>query len=121
MAEFGHHATIAAGVCIDAWGSGPFIITAAGKAWRFEDSDRFGPYLLRRDGSVADRQPGERSPFWLAHRLWKRQGRKVAGDGITCVFCPDLRPTTFRRDARGRPVVVEHGDEDGGFLELVDP
>ena len=86
MAEFGHVGIIGGGVCIDSWGAGPFVIGHEGKSWRFEDSDRFGPHLVRKDGEIAARQPGERSPFWDAHRAWVFQGRRLADDKMTCIF-----------------------------------
>lgn len=46
MTEFGHTAVRAPGFCADSWGVGPFII----RGIRFEDSDRFGPYFIRKDG-----------------------------------------------------------------------
>ena len=114
MAEFGHIGAIGNGCCIDAWGAGPFVITAAGKSYRFEDSDRFGPYWLTKAGDISERQPGERHPFWKAHRAWFQQGRRMAEDGMTCLY-DDLRPTVIGK--RGRKwVVILHGDDDGPVL-----
>lgn len=42
MADFGHKSYIGGGMCIDAWGASPFVISAGGKSFRFEDSDGFG-------------------------------------------------------------------------------
>lgn len=86
MSEFGHSYSWGSGVMIDAWGAGPFAITVAGRAFRFEDSDRFGPLLVRRNGDPTKNQPGERSPFWRPYALWRKQGRRLADDGVTCVW-----------------------------------
>ncbi len=85
MAEFGHnYGRIPGFGRWDSWGAGPFVLEHKGKSWRFEDSDQFGPSLVRKDGEVASRQPGEKSLFWALHRAWVRCGRKVDGD--RCVF-----------------------------------
>ncbi len=113
MAEFGHIGIIGGGVCLDGWGVGPFVINAGGKtSYRFNDSDRFGPLLPTN-------QPGERSPFWKAHRLWKRQGRRLADDGVTCIYDPP-RPTLYKKVGRMN-LIVEHGDEDGDNIEVGSP
>jgi hypothetical protein len=118
MAEFGHTGTIGGGVCLDTWGAGPFEIEVGGKVHRFEDSDRFGPLALSKRDAPLDRQWGERHPFWMAHRAWKRQGRRLAEDGRTCIWEP-LRPTKVMRIGRSQHVIViEHGDE-GGPTEFV--
>lgn len=119
MSEFGHFSARVGGVHIDGWGSGPFTISAAGRTWRFEDSDRFGPHLVTRNGDLAAKDvPSERSPFWRAHLAWVRQGRRLAEDGSTCVYEP-LRPTKVRRIAGRNCEIVEQGDDDGGY-EVVD-
>ena len=117
MADFGHIGIIAGGVCLDAWGVGPFVIEGKGTIYRFEDSDRFGPNLIKKDGDPAKNQPGERSPFWKAHRLWVRQGRRTADDGMTCIY-DQPRPTLYKKIARGFRLIVENGDEDGDFIEI---
>lgn len=87
MSEFGHFAARGKGVFLDSWGGGPFVIYARGRRYRFEDSDRFGPYLVRKSGEIRHNPyPPEKSPFWRAHRLWVKQGRRVAEDGITCIW-----------------------------------
>jgi len=115
--EFGHEAGSVAGWRIDAWGAGPFEITARGKAFRFEDSDRFGPHLVKADGELRENPwPGGRSPFWMAHRCWVRQGRRLADDGKTCIW-EMPRPTLWTRRGRDK-IVVENGDEDGEWIEI---
>ncbi len=116
MAEFGHIASIGGGICIDAWGAGPFVISAGGKLFRFEDSDRFGPSLIKKNGDICTNPwPCERSPFWRAHRLWVRQGRRTE-DGVICVW-DEPKPTKYRKIGRTR-VIIENGDEDGGYIEI---
>jgi hypothetical protein len=123
VSEFGHHAaSVVIGdgvrVYIDSWGSGPFTIEAEGKTFRFEDSDRFGPMLVTECGNIADPpQPGERSPFWRAHRIWVRQGRRLAEDGVSCRWV-EPKPTLVRRFSRRSAVVIEHGKEDGEVVEV---
>jgi hypothetical protein len=120
--EFGHkYATVrdASGQIfhIDAWGAGPFTIHAASKAFRFKDSDRFGPYLLNRRGDILDKQPREGSPFWRAHRIWVRQGRRLEGDA--CIW-DEPKPTKVVKIAGRTSFVVECGDEDGETIVIED-
>lgn len=96
MGEFGHIASIGGGFCVDYWGAGPFLIYVNGKTIRFEDSDRFGPFALKKDGNPSKWQPGERHPFWKAWKAWKEQGRRLTDDRVTCVFDP---PPPTKADA----------------------
>lgn len=108
--EYGHYAVRGNGFCIDAWGAGPFLIEVNGKRYRFEDSDRFGPTLLTKRGDPCVRQPMEGHPFWRGYTPWRWQGRRVAEDGVTCIFDP-LKPTIARR-LRGREIeVIDAGDD----------
>lgn len=121
MTEFGHFAAIGRGVCIDAWGAGPFEITVGRKNFTFEDSDRFGPLILDRRGMPADDQPPERSKFWMPYHMWLKGGRRLADDGKTCIW--DMpKPTTVKRvrfKEGWTKVVVETGDLDfGGVVVL---
>ncbi len=52
MSEFGHIAFRGKNVFIDVWGGGPFIMRVRDKEWRFEESDRFGPQLVKRNGDI---------------------------------------------------------------------
>lgn len=116
MAEFGHIASIGGGMCIDVWGVGPFTITVGKKEYRFEDSDRFGPALIGRNGELLKNPyPSERSQFWRAHRLWVRQGRQTRDDD-TCVW-REPKPTKVRKVGRSF-MVVENGEEDGETIVL---
>ncbi len=117
-AEFGHIGIIGNGFCLDHWGAGPFTITAGGKTeYRFEDSDRFGPYLVKKNGDLLANQPGERSPFWKAYRLWKRQGRRTAIDNMACIYDPP-KPNYYKKISRGFKLIVSYGDEDGDYIEV---
>jgi hypothetical protein len=117
MAEFGHVGIISGSVCIDSWGVGPFVIDAGGKSFRFEDSDRFGPLLISKRGEqLKNPYPAERSPFWRAHRIWVRQGRRLE-DGKVCIW-DEPKPTLIKRFNRKTAVVVEAGEEDGAYIEV---
>lgn len=104
MAEFGHTYATAGNVHIDTWGVGPFKIELAplGKSFIFEDSDRFGPVPLKKNGWEI-RAPGffaESSQFWSAWEKWVEQGRRIADDGKTCVWDADkaLSVSTFTKE-----------------------
>ena len=117
MGDFGHKAASFAGAHIDVWGAGPFVISYHGKTWRFEDSDRFGPAILTKQGAVSERpMPSQRSPFWIAHYLWVRQGRRLENDGMTCIVDPP-RPTIVRK-VGGMRFLVEEGDRGGETIEI---
>lgn len=127
MSEYGHNAINGTwedgtAIHVDSWGSGPFVIEVEGKSFRFEDSDRFGPSLVKRNGAIcANPWPPERSAFWLAHACWRKQGRKIAEDSVTCVY--ELirpRPTTYYKIGRTM-FVVQGGDEGGGYIEVPKP
>lgn len=120
MGDFGHFWHNSDELCIDAWGAGPFVIEVGDKRYTFEDSDRFGPLLVRKNGSPLDNQPGERHPFWIGYNPWRRQGRRVA-DGL-CVWQP-FKPDKVRIIVRGRKrfgEVVEQGDCPFGSIEVVE-
>ena len=120
MTEFGHTGMIGNGLCIDIWGAGPFVIAVDGKSYRFEDSDRFGPCLIKKNGELFDNPyPGERSPFWRAHRIWVRQGRRVE-DEINCIW-DEPKPTIVRMLSKRVAVVVENGEEDGEVITTPSP
>jgi hypothetical protein len=118
MNEFGHQGAVLPGFgCIDTWGRGPYVIEADGKSFRFEDSDRFGPSLINKDGEIKKRPfPGGGSPFWRAHRCWVRQGRQTAEDGVTCIWTVP-KPTIVRVIGR-TAIVVQQGEEDGGMIDV---
>ena len=117
MTEFGHTGIIGNGFCLDYWGAGPFEITAAGKTFRFEDSDQFGPSTIRKDGEITARQPLEKAPFWAAHRAWVKQGRRLEDDGITAIY--DAPRPTIYRVIKGREImIIEEGDEDGEMIKV---
>lgn len=102
--NFGHYAASNGRTFfLDGWGAGPFLIYAGGRWFRFEDSDRFGPHLIRKNGEIRrNPYPAERSPFWRAHQLWRQQGRRVADDGITCIWDDPRRTIQPKRARRNR-------------------
>ena len=78
MGEFGHIVTTGRGIFADGWGVGPFVITARGKRYCFEDSDRFGPMLVDpKTGDPTGEMIPARSPFWKAWERWKAEGRQT--------------------------------------------
>lgn len=116
MSEFGHAYGGGKGFRFDSWGAGPFMIEVKGKSYRFGDSDRFGPYLADKHGDpTANPYPAERSPFWRAHRIWVRQGRRTE-DG-KCIW-DEPKPTTVRMIGKRSCVIVENGEEDGETIRL---
>ena len=119
MSEFGHTGVIVAGFgCLDSWGAGPFVLSVEDKSFRFEDSDRFGPLFLKKDGDPREKQClPEHSPFWRAHRIWVRQGRRTADDGVTCLW-DEVEPNLFRRIGPRSAVLVKGGDPDGKYIEF---
>ncbi len=115
--EFGHEARRVAGMRVDTWGAGPFQIEVAGKTFTFEDSERFGPFLLTKSGAVSEVQPGSRSPFWKAHTAWVRQGRRR--EGGKCIWSPG-KPTLIRRKGPRMTdfEIVEVGDSLDDFIDI---
>lgn len=96
MTEFGHLHVTTVDVHIDSWGAGPFKIEVVpgGRQFVFEDSDRFGPVPLKKNGWEV-RAPGyfaESSMFWPAWQKWRDQGRRLADDRQTCIFDNEVGP-----------------------------
>lgn len=83
--DFGHAAINVGGTHIDSWGAGPFKITVGDEAFEFEDSDRFGSVHCE-NGEPSGYQFMQESKFWSAWQAWKDQGRRIADDGVTCVW-----------------------------------
>lgn len=115
--EFGHSSmNLGDGCFIDTWGSGPFVLNVEGKSHRFEDSDRFGPSRIKKNGDICENPSWpERSPFWRAHRIWVRQGRRVMDDSVSCVW-DEPKPTILQKMGVRNALVVENGDEDGRVI-----
>jgi len=120
MTEFGHTGIIGQDFCIDSWGAGPFELEVADKRHRFEDSDRFGPSKVNRNG---DTPPNpwwpEGHPFWAAHHAWRKQGKRMAPDSKTCIWEP-FKPTTYYLVGH-EMFIVEHGDTDGPLIRISSP
>jgi hypothetical protein len=121
--DFGHSFVNAAGCHIDSWGAGPFVITAGGKTFRFEDSDRFGPSFVDRHDRIKENQllPST-SPFWSAYSCWKQQGRRIGEDRFSCIW-DEPKPTLVERVAGRHVKVISFGDEHGPvrFIGEVEP
>ena len=78
MGDFGHVVSRGHGIFADGWGVGPFVITARGKRFYFEDSDRFGPaFIDTKTGDPTNKPIPSKSPFWKAYERWKREGRQT--------------------------------------------
>jgi hypothetical protein len=86
MEAFGRTAINIGGTHIDFFSAGPFVIEYCGRRYRFEDGDMFGPWPLKKNDDTKDRPFGEKNPFWDAWGLWVDQGRRLADDGITCIY-----------------------------------
>ncbi len=117
--NFGHMATVGKigsyAVRMDSWGDGPFVLEVDGKSFRFEDSDRFGTSLLTKSNEVAKNpSPGVRSPFWRAHRIWVRQGRRTEEfeDHWKCVW-DEPKPRIVNHIGGRNYWIEESGDPDG--------
>lgn len=126
--EFGHSAsTVKVGndfAHIDTWGSGPFMFRIDGKRVFFEDSDRFGPAVLRvSDWNPSDRQPGERSRFWDAYGMWRKAGRPLRGNGrVKVAVWREPQPGRFWKDARGVSHILCDPDlPDGRYRQVPKP
>lgn len=119
MTEFGHKGFIGGG-CVDSWGAGPFLMTVGEKTYRFEDSDRFGPVFIRKNGAIKAEQPGSRSPFWEGYGPWIQQGRQLAEGGATCIWKP-FKPTLYHIVGRNEMVIDEEGDAGGEFINVGEP
>jgi hypothetical protein len=105
MSEFGHSHATAAGTHLDSWGAGPFKIemVSGGKSFLFEDSDRFGPVPLKKNGWEV-KAPGyfaENSQFWYAWQKWRDQGRRLAEDRQTCIWSHDEPAIRDRHNPKG--------------------
>lgn len=88
MSEFGYFAwTTPDGTRWHYNGAGHFVLTTPdGREHRFEDSDRWGPVRLRKDGEISDARPwGEKHSFWSVYGAWRGQNRPIAEDGGTCI------------------------------------
>lgn len=109
MSEFGHEAMrgklYGKPVFIDSWGAGPFILTAGGKVYYFEDSDRFGPIPLDAKGNPRN-DPfyyDEKSPFWRVWERWKAEGRKtMEGRKPGFLYCVVSNGRKVKGNAQGK-------------------
>ena len=128
MGQFGHHASIVRtkefSARIDSWGSGPFMFRIDGKRVFLEDSDMFGPAVVRvRDWNPSDRQPGERSRFWDAYGMWRKAGRPLRGTGrVKVAVWKEPQPGRYWKDACGISHFLNDPDlPDGPYLQIPQP
>lgn len=75
------------------------IKDATGKVWHFEMHPYSGPAVQNQRGELAEKQPGERSPFWAAVTLWAQQGAVIGPDGL-CTWKPEPEPTLVHLGGR---------------------
>jgi hypothetical protein len=76
-----------------------FITDANGKLWTFEMHRYFGPSVLTKNGDIAKRQPGEKSPFWHAFTAWSQQGERVDENG-RCIWIEPEKPRLIHLGGR---------------------
>lgn len=109
---------------IDSWGSGPFMFRIDGKRVFFEDSDMFGPVVLRKtDWNPSDRQPGDKSRFWDAYGMWRKAGRPLRGAGrVKIAVWKEPQPGRYWKDERGISHFVSDPDlPDGPYRQIPRP
>ena len=125
--EFGHNSAIVRTgeimAFIDSWGAGPFMIRVDGRRIFFEDSDRFGPVVVRQsDWNPKDRQPGEKSKFWTAVAMWRKAGRPLRGSGrVKVAVWKEPKPGTYWKDDAGLAHVLTEPDLSDGPYKQVPP
>lgn len=73
-------------VCLDCGGPERKIRVGIQTYW-FEDHPHMGPCPLnaRTKEPLATTAWNSRHPFWEAHRLWEKQGKRIGDDGF-CVW-----------------------------------
>lgn len=93
--EYGHCVSRGRGMFVDGWGVGPYVITAGGKRFYFEDSAMFGPMDLDHKGEPTNKLISAKSPFWKAWKRWVDEGRRVTEGTKGRMFCvhSDIRKT----------------------------
>lgn len=76
------------------------MIIVNGERYPFEMHPLFGPALLdKRTGDPRIRQPGPRSPFWMAVQQWDNQGQRLDDEGL-CVW--DYEPAPILNHLGGK-------------------
>lgn len=75
------------------------IKDATGKVWNFEMHPYSGPATTNQRGEIAEKQPGERSPFWAAVTQWAQQGGVVDATGL-CQWTPEPEPALVHLGGR---------------------
>lgn len=96
-------------VCILRGDPDTYQLRVGGRIFRFEFSDLFGPLVVgKRDQEI--KQPGEKSSFWPAVTLWKRQGKRIR-DGF-CLWTPEPVEILQHLGGRNYKIVGETPQED---------
>lgn len=129
MGEFGHtSARVFVGdgsfAMVDAWGTGPFMFRIDGRRVFFEDSDMFGPSVLRKsDMQPSDRQPAEKSRFWDAYGMWRKAGRPVRGKGrVKVAVWSEPQPGLYWKCEKGLSHILRDPDlQDGPYRQVERP
>lgn len=126
MAGYGHKATngLIDGqpFFMDTWAGPSLVFIIDGKRWLFEDSDMFGPSVLRwSDHHPRANQPGSRSRFWDAYGMWRKAGRPVKMGKIA--LWKEPQPGTYwKDDATGLSHFLTDPDlEDGPYVRVEKP
>jgi hypothetical protein len=65
-----------------------YTIDVNGRSFSFEWNERFGPTVLRKDGSPRRGSLSEKHPFWKPFGLWIENGQRVDDEG-RCLLEPD--------------------------------
>jgi len=107
---------------MSSFGSGPFMFRIDGKRVFFEDSDMFGPSVLRKsDWNPSACQPGERSRFWDAYCMWRKVGRPLRGTRrVKIAVWSEPKKGQYWRDARGVSHILSDPDLDHLGYECVE-
>lgn len=95
----GNNHILSPGVHI-AVGNPHFQLCIGSRRWFTEWHYYFGPSVVHgKTGDVLDKQPGERSAFWLIAAWWKDQGCRVV-DGVGVWDYPPVETVTCAKTGR---------------------
>lgn len=105
---------------LDSWGGPPLVFLIDGKRVLFEDSDMFGPSVLRwSDHHPKAIQPGSRNRFWDAYMMWRKAHRPVKMGKVA--IWKDPQPGTYwKDDVTGISHFLTEPDLDDGHYRRVE-
>lgn len=109
---------------VSSYGAGPFMFRIDGKRVFFEDSDMFGPVVVRKsDWNPSERQPSEKSRFWDAYGMWRKAGRPFRGIGkVKVARWSEPKRGTYWKDLYGLKWHLTDPDLDHlGYVEVAAP